>query len=347
GRTERPDCSADPGGFLTLSGGTTGTPKIIRRRSASWLHSIRVMQRLLGISPASRVATLGDLSHSLALYASVEALVCGAQCHALHSNALRSLAGEIDTRKISHLYATPTQLRLLSAPPIQSVRYVIVGGGALDPAASHHCKTLFPNAKTYRFYGAVETSFITLGDDSCPLSAVGHAFPGVRIEIRNSKKKSQPPGTDGLIWVTSPMLFDRYVTGSSAHTIRDGDWLSVGEIGSLDEHGNLTVKGRVERVVNVADQLVYLDEIEAVICAHDAVRSAAVLALPDDLRGHALVAAVELAGPHLKDIKSRINAILPPSRRPRKIIEVKDWPMLPSGKTDYIALKSTIRTAIK
>ncbi|MCP5075301.1 MAG: hypothetical protein GY947_18665, partial [Rhodobacteraceae bacterium] len=47
GRTERPDCSADPGGFLTLSGGTTGTPKIIRRRSASWLHSIRVMQRLL------------------------------------------------------------------------------------------------------------------------------------------------------------------------------------------------------------------------------------------------------------------------------------------------------------
>ncbi|MCP5085787.1 MAG: long-chain fatty acid--CoA ligase [Rhodobacteraceae bacterium] len=344
GTANAPEVTASADDFLTLTGGTTGTPKIIRRASSSWLHSIRVMQEVLNITPAAKVATLGDLSHSLALYASVEALVCGAQCHVLGGSAPHSSAREIHRRGISHLYATPTQLRLLSGAAILSVMHVVIGGGVLDTNTNNHLKALFPSAKIRRFYGAAETSFVTLADETFPLTSVGAPFPGVQIDIRDTRGTSLPPGSEGLIWVKSPMLFAGYVSGDSKHTMRKGDWLCVGELGNLDHSGNLTVKGRVERVVNVADQLVYLDQVETLLRTHNSVNFAAVLAQPDDLRGTVLLAVFDTSETELASIRSHINSTLPPPCRPRELYTIDNWPMLPSGKTDYKELERRIRS---
>ncbi len=342
GKFDVPKAKAKAGDFLTLSGGSTGTPKIILRSAASWLHSIQILQMLLEITPAARVAAISDLSHSLALYAGVEALTLGAEFHTLHGLRLSKLVREIQSRKVTHLYATPTQLRLLTGPPTASVQFVIIGGGAVDSRASEHSKSLFPNAKFFRFYGAAETSFITLADETTPILSVGRTFRGVEIDIRNTSGSRLSAGRDGMIWVKSPMLFTRYVSGSSPDTERQVDWLSIGEIGSLDANGNLTVKGRAGRVINIADQLVYLDQIEAVLLADPAVKNAAALAVPNTLHGFNIVAAIQVNAGDLNAIKITANTALPLLSRPRKLILIDDWPMLPSGKTDYKELELRI-----
>ncbi|MBS8228963.1 metal ABC transporter permease, partial [Vannielia litorea] len=73
-----------PPAFETLTGGTTGAPRIIRRRQASWIASFEVNRAAWSLGSGTRVATLGSLTHSLTLYGVLEALHCGAEAHLLH-----------------------------------------------------------------------------------------------------------------------------------------------------------------------------------------------------------------------------------------------------------------------
>ena len=74
---------AVPDGFETLTGGSSGMPRRIRRSAESWIASFAVNAALfeigpgIGIGSAVRVAVLGRLVHSLALYAAVEAVHLG------------------------------------------------------------------------------------------------------------------------------------------------------------------------------------------------------------------------------------------------------------------------------
>ena len=69
--------------FETLTGGSSGIPRRIRRAQASWIASFGVNAGLFGIGPHCKVAVLGELIHSLALYGAIEALHLGAELHLL------------------------------------------------------------------------------------------------------------------------------------------------------------------------------------------------------------------------------------------------------------------------
>ncbi|WGI23018.1 AMP-binding protein [Amylibacter sp. IMCC11727] len=307
------------GAFFTRTGGTTGAPKLIRRSTNSWLHSIRILQSHLSLTPASQVASVGDLSHSLTLYATVEALVTGAKMHLIGGSDLGSHA-------ITHLYATPTQLRTIRTT-VHSVNHVIVGGGPMDIATQAHVASRFPNATVTRFYGAAETSFITLASPSAPTGSVGTAFPGAEIEIRTPSGALCPADQTGQVWVRSPMLFDHYAQGSAPHTVWRGDWLTVGELGSLNTDGFLTLKGRIDRIVTIADQSVSLDDIESQLIQSGA-KNAAVIALPDPLRGHVLHGFTTTDVPKHPLLKTQRT--------------VPSLPTLSSGKTDYPSLSKGV-----
>ncbi|HEX9858514.1 MAG TPA: hypothetical protein VGA75_09170, partial [Paracoccaceae bacterium] len=69
--------------FETLTSGTSGRPRRIRRTQASWIASFAVNAGLFGIGPCVAGAVLGRLVHSLALYGALEALHLGAVLHLL------------------------------------------------------------------------------------------------------------------------------------------------------------------------------------------------------------------------------------------------------------------------
>nr|WP_325249658.1 AMP-binding protein [Amylibacter sp.] len=305
--------------FFTLTGGTTGAPKVIRRRAQSWLHSIKTLSHLFGIGPNARVATLGNLTYSLSLYAAIEAIHCGADFHFLRG-------AEINSRGITHLYATPTQLRLIRQPA-PGVTHVITGGGPYDEATASHVGRIFPNAKVWRFYGAAETSFITLADKTAPEGSVGPAFPGVTICIRDAAGLPVAANTPGLVWLRSPMLFTAYASGVIDSTKWNGDEFSVGEVGYLDPSGNLFLTGRADRILTIADQSVSLDQLETALIAAGA-GSAAIIALPDPLRGYILHGFVEGSVPKPSLLKS--------------MTQLPALPRRASGKPDYSALRKLI-----
>ncbi len=313
--------------FETLTSGSTGVPRRIWRSQASWTVSFQVNAGLFGIGPGVRVAVLGGMVQSLALYGALEAVHLGAELHLLDGMRPDRQVAALAQRRVAVIYATPAQLRLLAAAGglVPDLRLVLVGGSKLDPALRAGLRRLFPAAVVREFYGAAEASFITLAAEDSPLESVGRAYPGVEIALRA-----------GAVWVRSPYLFAGY-GGGEAGAVWDEDWLSVGEMGRL-EAGNLYLSGRAGRMVTVADQNVFPEGIEAFMAGLPGVRQVAVIPGADPLRGVVMVAVV------LGDVAQEA-AILAATRRqfgalaaPRAVIWREGWPVLASGKTDLLAI---------
>lgn len=323
---------AGQGAFETLTSGSSGQPRRIVRSVQSWTDSFAVNAAAFGIGPGCRVAVLGQLVHSLALYGALEAAHLGAELHLLDSLRPDRQRAALAARRVGVLYATPAQLRLLleaGGPELPDLRLVLVGGSKLDRRLRAGLAAM-TEAEVREFYGAAEASFITLAGPDTPEESVGRAYLGVEILVRG-----------GTIWVKSPYLFMGYAGEDKGSAVWDQGWLSVGEMGRL-EGGFLYLSGRAGRMVTVADQNVFPEEIEAFIAGLPGVDRVAVLPRADALRGRVLVAVVMGDGAQEAAILRACRAHLGPLKAPRAVIWRGDWPVLASGKTDLRALEAAL-----
>lgn len=313
------------GVFETLTSGSSGHPRRILRSMVSWTASFAVNEKMFGIGPGERVAVLGGFEQSLALYAALEAVHLGAE--------LQILAGMRPDRQRAALtagvlYATPAQLRMLveaGGRDLRDLRLILVGGSKVDVRLRADLAAI-TGAELREFYGAAEASFITLAGADTPVDAVGSAYPGVEIDIRA-----------GQVWVRSPYLFLGYAGDDPGGAVWQDGWLSVGEFGRI-EAGQLYLSGRAGRMVTVADQNVFPEEIEGFIAALPGVSRVAVLPRADALRGVVMVAVVQGDPAAESAILSACRRALGPLKAPRAVIWRQDWPVLSSGKTDLIRI---------
>lgn len=341
--------------YAGFTSGSSGMPKGYVRSHGSWLESFKLSAALFGIAPESRVVIPGQLTHSLHLYGAVCALAGGQEVVLLPRfdprgvlAALRA-AGEDGAA----LYATPTQLHLLAevsgrSEPLGSVRQVLASGAKWQDADREALKTVFPEARLFEFYGASETSFISIAgpDDTIPAGSVGRAAPGVAIVIGDPRDPA-PAGQSGPVWVRSGLLFSGYLCGGSEDTRwRDG-WLTVGDHGVLDKGGFLFLTGRENRMVVTSGLNVYPEEVEAVLSAHPAVALAVVVGLPDPVRGERLEAVVQLTGP----VEETADALLRYCRErlasgkvPRKLHLRESLPLTAGGKPDIQRILTELKT---
>ncbi|MDH4540360.1 long-chain fatty acid--CoA ligase [Sulfitobacter faviae] len=114
-------------------------------------------------------------------------------------------------------------------------------------------------------------------------------------------------------------------------------------MGALDAKGNLWIRGRRQRMVQIADQMVFPETVEAVISAETGL-PCAVLPRDDALRGQHLVAVVEATAgePRAEEIIAHCRATLGPLTSPRRVYFCPDLPLLPSGKPDLRALSDWV-----
>lgn len=340
--------SPDAAFYVGFTSGTTGMPKGYRRSHGSWIDSFAVSEQAFGLSARDVVLAPGGLAASLHLYGVVHALHVGASAVMMrHFLPLRAL--ELIARHgVTALYATPTQLQMLTkvaraeAILCPGVRRIMISGAKWQPETRAAVAAIFPNAGIAEFYGASETSFITLvgPGEEVPPGSVGRAAPGVELRIRDGAGRDLPPGETGTIWVASSMLFEAYACGGGEETRRDGAFLTIGDHGRLDAAGYLTLVGRERRMLVTAGQNVYPEEVEALLAAAPGVDEAVVLGLPDALRGVELVAL--LRGPGAGDerrLRAHCRRFLPASKLPRRFLVIDDWPRTAGGKADIQALQ--------
>ena len=339
--------------YIGFTSGSTGQPKGFRRHHQSWTESLRVCLDTFGADAATRVLAAGRISHSLFLFGMVLGLWSGA---GVVVQARFSAARMVDTLQQGHtpcLVAVPSQLLLMLAlaerrqtPPIESVRLILISGARWMRDRTNDLQTLFPKARIVEFYGASETSFMAWmdADASAPPQAVGQPFSNVDIAIHNP----QPPLGTGQIFVRSPMLFMDYVGADPDHTaaIREGEWLSVRDMGYIDHKGYLCLVGRENRMVVTQGKNLFPEEVEAVLLRDQRIAQAFVHGVADPLRGQLVVAVLQLHDRHTPfsthDLAVLCREYLEAYKTPKRVWLCDAWPFTASGKTDHAALVEAV-----
>jgi long-chain acyl-CoA synthetase len=266
------------------------------------------------------------------------------------------------------LVAVPSQLLLVlelaarrSLEPIKGVRLILISGARWMRDRTAALQALFPKARIVEFYGASETSFMAWMDAQAdaPAHAVGVPFANVDVEIRHP----EPSQGIGQIFVRSPMVFMDYVGAATDHTaaVREGDWLSVRDMGYVDAQGYLCLVGRESRMVVTQGKNLFPEEVEAVLLAMPDVAQASVLGVPDPLRGQQVVAVLQmqsLVSPALQTpsqsllmnaqaLTAACRELLEHYKIPKRFLVCEQWPFTASGKTDHQALAMRVEQYLR
>ncbi len=212
-----------------------------------------------------------------------------------------------------------------------SLRLILLGGSATDPELLQ--RALVANLPVALTYGLTEAA-----SQVCTAlpelvrrkpGTVGKPLPGVEVEVRNEHGERCAPGEVGEIWVRGLAVARGY---EGQPPFPEGV-LRTGDLGYLDEEGDLWVLARRGDLILSGGENVYPAEVERVLLKHPAVREVCVFALPHAEWGQQVAAAV------VKQAEVSAEALIQHARRflagykvPRLIFFVPDLPRTPSGK---------------
>lgn len=354
--TDMPPPQGDTPFYIGFTSGSTGMPKGYRRHHRSWTESFRICLDTFGPEASGCILAPGRDSHSLFLFGMMLGVWSGGGVVVQEKFSALQCLETLRGGRTPCLVAVPSQLLLMlelaehrKMAAMPAVRLIMVSGARWNRSRTPALHALFPQARVVEFYGASETSFVAWMDasDNAPANAVGKPFSNVEIDIR--------PRPAGLIYVRSPMLFMDYVgsgTQSPEGTValRDAAWLSVRDVGTVDEHGWLCLEGRESRMIVTSGKNLFPEELEAVLEVHPAVAQASVHGLQDSLRGLQVVAVLRLrdaalsAAPTAMQLTAHCRARLEGFKAPRRYWALEAWPQTPSGKTDHRAIAQALQT---
>jgi acyl-CoA synthetase (AMP-forming)/AMP-acid ligase II len=179
-----------------------------------------------------------------------------------------------------------------------SLKGVLSGGSKLSPELIDEFEEAF-GVPVYQTYGLAETASVTTAESLArPRTARGTAgVPLACSQVRIvTDGVDQPAGQAGEIWISGENLLTEYLNNSelTAQKYTDG-WLHTGDLGVLDEQGNLSILGRIDDMLIIGGDNVYPAEIEGLVEHLPGVTAAAVAAVPHKVMGTELVLVCVLA----------------------------------------------------
>ena len=271
-----------------------------------------------------------------------------------------AIADLIEEHGVTHMLALPSLYGLIldttSPERLRSLSTVIVAGESSSRAlVAAHAEKL-PSAGLYNEYGPTEgTVWSTVFDCSVPFDRtrvpIGRPVPGAEAYVVDPEGEPAPIGAPGELWIggtgIAPGYLDRpeltaerfvadpFHPGEGRRLYRTGDvarWLP---------DGNLEFLGRLDHQVKLRGYRIELEEIEAALSTHAAVRETVLLAREDTPGDQRLVAYVATTGEDPAapaELRAHVAASLPDYMIPAHFVFLDELPLLPNGKVDRRAL---------
>ena len=237
------------------------------------------------------------------------------------------------------------------------VRLVLSGSAPLEGEVVEAFTSL-TGIPVHQGYGLTEASPVvtsTLCSREPRAGSVGAALPGIDLRLVD-ETWGQVEGEDpGEIQVRGDNLFSGYWP-DGADGPDDEGWFGTGDVGFLDESGDLFLVDRVKELVIVSGFNVYPTEVEEVLREVAGVVDAAVIGVPDDVTGEAVVAYVVASADHaraerasdLEDaVRSHVEGRLARFKQPSRIEVVETLPLTVTGKVQKGRLRGLERRRVQ
>ena len=225
-----------------------------------------------------------------------------------------------------------------------SLRFVLVTSAPISVATGEKLERRLGGRVCPRYSSSEAGAIAVTKPPPAPRAKPGSVGrPMQEVLIADAEGASVRPGSVGEIWVRGPRVFAGYLDDAEATAaafLPEG-WFRTGDAGYLDDDGFLFLTGRLNELINRGGEKIAPLEIDQVLEAHPAVSAAAAFAVPDELLGEDVAAAVVLKrGERLtpRALRRWMLDRLSPAKAPRRIWFVDDLPRTLSGKVRRGAL---------
>ncbi len=366
-----PNVDGDEIAVIGYTSGTTGSPK-----GAALSHS-NVLASLRGIVIAWRWSADDVLVHALPMshqhgLAGLQVtLLAGSRAAIQRGLDPEALCAAFEREEATVLFSVPAVYeRLLSAgdrrsglagaadpghvagivgSQFASLRLATSGSAPLAPALWRRAAELIGSEPLER-YGTTESGLDVSNPYDGPRKpgAVGLPLPGVEVQVVDAGGEAIEAGADGEVVVRGPQVLARYWADDRASraSFFPDRWFRTGDVGRIDPgDGYLSITGRIKDLIISGGMNVYPREVELVLETHPSVGRAAVVGVPSERWGEAVVAFVvpEGAGVDRDEVGAHAREMLAPYKCPKAVLETDALPFDEFGKLRRTELVETAR----
>jgi acyl-CoA synthetase (AMP-forming)/AMP-acid ligase II len=290
---------------LPYTSGTTGKPKgvMVSHRSRV-LTFLGMSVAYGGYGPTETYLAVAPLFHGAGFAFAMASPFFGGTCEILPAFEPETVISKLHEGGYSGTFMVPTHFHAvfnLEAAVLERnrgnrLKALVSNAAALAQATKHRIVDYFGDGVLHETYGSTEAAIVTnlrpedqLRKERC----VGLPFTMTLVKLVDKDGNPVARGDVGELYSRSPYLFNGYFgqPEETAKACRDG-WVTAGDMARMDEEGYIFLVDRKKDMVITGGINVYPREIEEVLFAHEAIKEAAVIGVPDDYWGEKLVAFV-------------------------------------------------------
>jgi fatty-acyl-CoA synthase len=296
------------------TGGTTGTPKLVRHTHRNQVYQAWVLGIVLRNRPGRTILfglplyhVGGALTQGLATFAAAGAVVVLSASGWRNPAAVRNIWKLIERYKPETFGGVPTILAAALNVPVagadtSSLKRASGGGSAIPVAVGKGLEKLL-GVPVLEVYGMTETSSVhTISYDRRPirLGSVGHAVPYSKVRVVKVDANGRfagdcAPNEIGVVAMSGPGVFSGYLSEShNRGAFVEPGWVNSGDLGRLDEDGYLWITGRAKDLIIRGGHNIDPLPVEEILYQHPDVALAALVGQPDAYAGELPLAYVQL-----------------------------------------------------
>ncbi len=354
--------------YILYTSGSRGHPKGVMISHKAALAFVNWAHKYFSINNGDRFVSVSPFCFDLSIFDIFVSVKAGAVLYLPPAGMFafpRTASGFIKENKITTLYSVPyvlIQLILYGAVNRQehsSLKRVIFAGDVFPPQYLRRLMQTLPECLYYNLYGPTETNVCTaypvknISEEEASLP-IGKPCDGTEIIIVDEKGKICHNSEIGEICVKGPTVMDGYLGDreqAGNAFIRDlaakglsGKIYKTGDLGSVDSEGNLRFHGRKDRLIKSRGYRIELDEVEAAVRKHPAVKEAVVWAVPDTESGNRIKAAIlpqHKNGLCEEEVRRFCRQSLPDYMIPEAVVFTDAMPKTATDKIDRVAVENT------
>jgi long-chain acyl-CoA synthetase len=348
----------DPG-VMIYSSGTTGKPKGILLSQFALIENARMTLSVLRYRQSDVFLTLLPLFSSFGFsWDFLQAALAGAKTVILPKFDPAVAARLIEKHRVTCLAGVPTMYARifdrtnLAGIDLSSLRLIDVGGGPVSDRLKQELKEGF-GIDVVESYGLSEISPVA----SVQIPRIEHrpgscgpALPGVEVRVIDIGGKDVPPGTIGeLIFRCNTLMVGYWGQPELTENTLRGGWLHSGDVGLVDESGEIQIRDRIKDMIVSSGNNVYPKEVENAISEHPAVQSVAVIGVPDEIRGENIHAFLVRRSSHQlteNEVIEHCTRLIARYKVPRAVIFLDELPLTASGKIKRFELREIARKQV-
>lgn len=346
-----PPPSPDDVALLLLSGGTTGTPKLIPRTHADYAYNFTASAELCELDADTVYLAVLPIAHNFALACPgvLGTLANGGTVVLSRSASCDEAMPLVERERVTHLALVPPLARLWAEArewedsDLSSLRLIQVGGSRLEPALARRLPEAL-GCRLQQVFGMAEGLLCYTRLDDPPETIIhtqGRPLsPRDEIRIVDDQDRDVPAGEAGQLLARGPYTIRGYYRApeQNARSFTADGYYRTGDVVRRDPAGNLIVEGRIKEQINRGGEKISAAEVELALSQLPGMMgTAVVVGVPDPLLGERICAFVQPkdAPPDAGGLKRALRGRgLSEFKLPDQFETITHWPLTPVGKID-------------